>query len=295
MKYYLFIVSLVLNFSVKATGTWPIATKQGYFQLSFYTIPAVGRLHLSPYKTRFLHRKVFDFTLQAYAAYGINKRWTLSLTLPLKYVSSGQPILSPSFISATDELPPKDTADAGFLVDLGNVAFSCQYLFFRNRSWVLSVHLSTAFPTAIQAYNKATSLRTAYPCLSIYPRITAGYSTQKLYSSMGTGLQLRSHNYAHQWMFDYEIGWRIGQKCWVAVQVSTVYCLAGKPDLPRSMQSIQTGLYINNQNYVALTIKTIVEIKPKWGLQLSLGGGLWANNVQQGPSLGIGLYYKTAS
>ena len=88
-------------------------------------------------------------------------------------------------------------------------------------------------------------------------------------------------------------GRKISKKFCLAFQIATVYCWPGKPDIPQSSESIQTGLYINNQNYVALNIKSMIEIKANWGIQISIGGGLWANNVQQGPSLGLGFYYKS--
>lgn len=58
------------------------------------------------------------------------------------------------------------------------------------------------------------------------------------------------------------------------------------------MEEVQTGLYVNNQNFVALSFKAAVPISDYVGLNLSLSGGIWANNVQQGPNIGIGVYYK---
>ena len=293
MKLLILLFLLSIGFCARSTGTWPLAKKQLYFQWGFYTIPPVDRLHFSPYKTRLLHRHVLDVTVQAYAAYGISNKWTVSVNVPFKFVATSQSIRPSVGLSSGQIAAAADTASAGFLADFSNVALSVQYLLWRNNRWVFSGHYSTAFPTAIQTYNQATKLRTAYPCFSFYPHLSAGYSYQKLYTSCTSGIQFRSHNYAHQWIFDYEIGWKIGKKFCLAFQIATVYCWPGKPDIPQSTESIQTGLYINNQNYVALNIKSMIEIKANWGIQISIGGGLWANNVQQGPSLGLGFYYKS--
>lgn len=294
MKYTIVILALCVGLGeLQAGGPWTKKKGEGYIQFAAYTIPPINRLSINAYRTKFLNRSIFDATAEFYAEYGLTNRFTLYASLPLKVVGSGEQVaaVSPQQLRNRAFGPPGEVLDAGTLVDLGNARFGGKYNFLSKRIH-LSAHALVSAPTAIQAYNPATALRTAYPCWGVQPSLSIGYGKEKMYTYLESGMNFRTDNYSHQWVANFEIGWRIGKRVYFAIALDAILCLPGGVDVPNSTEEVQTGLYVNNQNFVAFTLKTIIPVSDYVGINVSLSGGLWANNVQQGPNIGIGVYYK---
>jgi hypothetical protein len=293
MKYSLLILLMLISFAeLQAGGPWTKKKGEGYVQFAAYAIPPINRLSIRSYRTKFLNRSVFDATGEFYAEYGLTKRFTLSASLPIKFVSSGNiQSVDSSELTGGAFGPPSRVLDAGTLIDLGNIRLAGKYNFLSKKVH-LTAHALISAPTAIQAYNPNTALRTAYPCWGFQPSLSMGYSKEKMYTYLESGVNFRTHDYSHQWVANFEIGWRIGKRVYFVITLDAVICLPGGIDVPNSREEVQTGLYVNNQNYVAFTLKTIIPVSDYVGLNVSLSGGLWANNVQQGPNIGLGVYYK---
>jgi len=294
MKNYLLILLLCVSFvELQAGGPWTKKKGAGYVQFAAYAIPPINRLSINAYRTKFLNRTVFDATGEFYAEYGLTKRFTLSASLPLKFVSSGQELktIDSTGFNGTAFGTPGKILDAGNLVDLGNVRLGGKYNFLSEKIH-LSAHALVSAPTAIQAYDSSTALRTAYPCWGFQPSLSIGHGKEKRYIYLESGMNFRTHGYSHQWVANFEIGWRIGKRAYFAIALDAIICLPGGTDVPSSTEEVQTGLYVNNQNFAAITFKGIIPVSDHVGLNVSLSGGLWANNVQQGPNIGLGVYYK---
>lgn len=287
------LLCLLLVHDAQAGGPWPKAKGEGYAQFAFYAIPSINRLSINAYRTKFLNRAVFDATAELYAEYGLFKRFTLSASIPVKLVSTNPEVIpvDSSMLTGNNIGPPSRVLDAGFLADLGNIRIGGKYNFLAKKV-LMSAHFVISAPTAIQPYNPNTALRTAYPCWGFQPSLSIGYSKEKIYTSFETGMNFRTHDYSHQWMANFEFGWRVAKTTYLAVALDAYIALPGGADIPNSNEEVQTGLYVNNQNFVAFTFKAIIPIKDYIGINLSLSGGLWANNVQQGPNIGMGVYYK---
>jgi hypothetical protein len=294
MKYSLLLLLLMLCFAeLQAGGPWTKKKGEGYVQFAAYAIPPINRLSINAYRTKFLNRSIFDATGEFYTEYGLTNKFTLSASLPIKFVSSGQDVqtVDSSQLSGGAFGAPGKVLDAGTLVDLGNIRLAGKYNFL-SKTIHLAAHALISAPTAIQAYDPNTALRTAYPCWGFQPSLSIGYGKEKMYTYLETGMNFRTHNYSHQWVANFEIGWRIGKRAYFAIALDAMLCLPGGADVPNSTEEVQTGLYVNNQNFVAFTLKGIIPVSDHVGLNVSLSGGLWANNVQQGPNIGLGVYYK---
>lgn len=293
MKYSLLIILFCIGFTdLQAGGPWTKKKGEGYVQFAAYAIPPINRLSINAYRTKFLNRSIFDATAELYAEYGLTNRFTLSASVPLKFVSSGPiQMVDSTLLSAGSFGPPGKVLDAGTLVDLGNIRLAGKYNILSKKIH-LSAHALISAPTAIQAYNPNTALRTAYPCWGFQPSLSIGYGKEKMYTYLESGVNFRTHDYSHQWVANFEIGWRVGKRIYLAIGLDAVLCLPGGADVPNSREEVQTGLYVNNQNFLAFTLKAILPVSDYVGLNVSLSGGLWANNVQQGPNIGLGVYYK---
>jgi hypothetical protein len=278
--------------NLQAGGPWTKKKGEGYVQFAAYAIPPINRLSINAYRTKFLNRSIFDATAELYAEYGLTNRFTLSASLPLKFVSSGPiQMVDSTLLSAGSFGAPGEVLDAGTLVDLGNIRLAGKYNLLRKKIH-LSAHALISAPTAVQAYNPNTALRTAYSCWGFQPSLSIGYGKEKMYTYLESGVNFRTHDYSHQWVANFEIGWRVGKRIYLAIGLDAILCLPGGADIPNSREEVQTGLYVNNQNFVAFTLKAILPVSDYVGLNVSLSGGLWANNVQQGPNIGLGVYYK---
>ena len=298
MKYRILFLIMLLGWTeAQAGGPWTKKKGEGYAQFAFYLIPPINRLSISPYRTQFLNRAVFDATAELYAEYGVLDKLTLSATLPLKIVSTGNKVIpTDSAMLVGGSLgPSSEVLDAGLLVDLGNITFGGKYNFF-SKKISLAAHFLLSAPTAIQAYNPRTALRSAYPCWGFQPSLSIGYNDNKIYTYFEAGMNFRTHDYSHQIVANFEFGWKVAKKqkhpVPLSLTLNTIIALPGGDDVPNSNEAVQTGLYINNQNFVGITFKCMIPVSDYIGINLSLGGGLWANNVQQGPSIGLGVYYK---
>lgn len=286
---FLFLTSLP---TAKAGGPWTKKKGEGYFQASFNFIPAINQLSINPYRVKYLNRKVFDGTAGLYAEYGISDKLTLSASLPLKIVEIGRQIEQVDTLADVRAGfgPPGEILDAGTLVDLGNTYVGVAYSLL-NKKWRMAAHLLLMVPTAIQPYNPRTALRTAYPCWGIQPMLSVGTSNKKWYTYLESGVQFRTDAYSHQWVANAEYGFLVG-KTYFAVALNAIICFSGGADIPNRQEEVQTGLYVNNQNFVAITLKAIIPITKQIGGLVSLSGGVWANNVQRGPNIGLGVFYK---
>jgi len=274
-----------------AGGPWPLGKGSGYFQLGFYAIPPTNRFWRAHYQTQFINRAVFDGTVSLYGSYGISKQLTLSANIPTKIVSTDvSGVTDPSTV---DGLPPPDSVlAAGTLVDLGNCALELKYSFWKKKRWQLAAAFRLSAPTAIQPYNSATALRTAVPAWGFEPVLMGGYGGKKWYGSLEASMRFRTHQYDHLLRSEVEIGYKVSKKAYIGFVIGASIGVGNADDTPNSNAPFQTGLSVNNQDYVAFTIKWMQAFDKHWGMHLSLGGGLWANNVQQGPALGLAIYYK---
>jgi len=297
MRHWILLIIVLISFvEAKAGGPWTKKKGEAYGQFAMYAILPSNRLSLNNYRVKHQHRAIFDFTSELYVEYGLLDKLTLSASLPLKIVSSGTEVfpVDSSLMSDPSIVFPNKLLDAGLLVDLGNISFGAKYNFLKKKV-LLTGHFVVYAPTAIQKYNPNTGLRTAYPCWGFQPSVSLGYSKDRLYTYFETGMNFRTHGYSHQWTANFEIGWKLGKKeKGVYLIVGLIACvgLPGAADIPGSTEEVQAGLYVNNQNFVALSLKSVIPISDHVGLNLSVSGGIWANNIQRGGNFGLGVYYK---
>ncbi len=294
MKRILLILVLIIAFCLHsyAGGPWAKGKGNGYAQFGLYTIPPTNKFWAYNYRTRFVNRSVVDVSFSVYAEYGLSKQWTLFGTLPAKLVGTldnGRPTMA---VVGTG-IPPSDTLlNKGFLFDLGNITLGSKYTFWSNKGWIAATQFQLATPSAIQTYNPNTALRTAFPAWSFLPAFSIGKGAEKYYTYLEIGGAFRTHRYDHQITAAWELGLKIGKKSYLGLVLNLQYGFGLADDTPSSNEDFQTGLSVNNQDFVSFTIKWMQPINENFGVNLSFGGGLWANNVQQGPALGLAVYYQ---
>lgn len=289
------VLILLLGISeLYAGGPWAKKKGAGYVQLGFYVIPPTNFLFNDNIDTRLLNRVVLDGTAQIYGEYGIIDKLTLSTSLPFKLVMAGERAASTDSIAVQ---APSTVLESGTLFGLGNYELGAKYNFFNKNGFLISAIMNFSAPTGVPLKNtkvQNTGLRTAHPTWGFQPGISVGYGTDKLYTYLDVAANLRTHGYSHEIMANFEFGYKIW-KLYLAIALQARFALTQGLDIPEQSslnQDIHTGMYINNQNYLAWIAKVIIPFNDNFGANLSFAGAFLGNNVQQSPSIGVGIYYK---
>ncbi len=227
-----------------------------------------------------LVRKVFDLTLQVYHEHGITDKFTITGNIPIKFVSTGDEIVSAGFSG--------DTLPSGNLIGLGNVSLSAIYGLKQSGSWVYSLQLRADLNTAIEKQD--AGLRTGADAWGIAPSLHIGHAGEKFWTSFDLGTNLRSNDYSTQWFSKFQLGTKIGDHFNLIGQFGALQSMedGNSPD----RNAIETGLYTNNLEYVAFSLKLGYELKSDFIIWGAVGGGLSGNDVTRAPAFTLAVSYK---
>lgn len=291
--FFCLFLAFALPFAAQAGGPWPPGKGRGFFQLGAYGIPPTNQLFGPNGKTQFLHRAIGDYTFQGYGEYGLGKRLWLVGDLPFKLVNS-----SPSLgaVDSTGLAPQGPVLPSGSLFGLGNASLGLRYNFY-NRGLNLAGGLQISAPTG--RHQASTALRTAFPVWGIMPMLSAGGGFGRFYTLVEGGVNLRfdarkqpdDDGYSHEWLANWELGYKLSETypAYLALFVHARYSFQNRPDAA----ILSTGLFVNNQNYLAWGFKAILPLKnERMGFTLSLAGAFASLHLQKSPSVGLGFYYK---
>lgn len=238
----------------------------------------------SEYKRRggndfIMPRTVLEQTFQFYGEYGIKDRLTLIYDLPVKQTHIG------NFV---EEYEGGAINKAGTKVGLGNVGLGVRGLVYDD-IFNLSIDAHVRAPTAM--YDDSLGVRTGYDAWQFYPIMTFGKGLKNFYVQMYFGGLFMTNSYTHSIMTGINLGYAIKGRVWI------IGFLDGKISMRNGNRvdpdnNLLTGLYLNDQEYIAYGGKIIAEIiKDKFGMNLAVGAGD-GNAVPKQFSLNLGLYLK---
>ena len=151
-----------------------------------------------------------------------------------------------------------------------------QYLILQKNNFVLSTRLAIDFQTA--QLDSLTGIRTGYDALGIQTLILAGYSTSKFFTSIEAGATSFSNDNLSRYYMNAQIGSRLlkNKKFIFIFALSNSATIGEVNNIVASDfdgNAIYTGLYLNEQAYLAGTIKVGYEFSQNWTTWLSAGGG----------------------
>lgn len=272
-------------------GPWLLKKNQISTGFHFSFIPPVNRIHKSNFKTQYLHRWISDYNFNYTFNYGWTDQLELSFSLPTKFVASSSKLTDLQAIDFSDQvLMPADTVfPHGQLFDLGNLCLGLKYRI-TDKKFKSAIHIQFSWPSQLNDTYLKNGLRTAFPCWTFALGYSFGASNAKRYWYLDTGFAYRTHGYNPYFSGAFEIGWHIKSIIFALELAYNINIPLEKDDPVFGFQNI-SALYLNNQNYVALTLKLIIPVAQKWNVFFALGGGIWANNIQQGPSISCGFNY----
>lgn len=272
---------LVFMISDNSFGqAWTRKKGGGYAQLGFSNISANSLYsNTGGIDEIDLNREVTDHTLQLYGEYGLSDKLTLSTSIPLKIVETSDEVLDGAF---------PNLLESGSLTSLGNISVAAIYGLPQTKNWVATAKLRVDLNTA--DYDEATGLRTGYDAWGFAPSLNGGYGSKNFFATTEIGVNLRTNSYSHQFFANFQAGANYNQR---------IFLIAGLEFLQsfengdfNDGNGFQTGLYVNDLEFTAFTIKLGGYPIKNLGIWLASGGGVDGNFVARGRALSISVSYQ---
>jgi len=279
MKNYITILFLCICLQAFSQSPWTKEKGEFYTQLTYTTIPNYNTLFGDPDSNSF--SDISDNTIQFYLEYGISDKTTIIANLPLKLITIDN-FTDPRINCLGD--CPQDYNDTG----IGNIEIGVKHNFYK-KDWILSGQFSMEANTG--SYDTFSGIRTGYDAYTFTSLFLAGRSFDKLYIQSFIGANIRTNDYSSNFKIGGEIGRKISNKIWIIGFVDIVKSFYdGTINIPFVNQF--NGLYVNDQEYGAFGLKSIVEMSEKFGVNVGFGGAFFGNNVAKQAALNIGIYHK---
>lgn len=260
-----------------AQSAWTKNKGELYSQLSFSTIPSYSEIfNDNTYRTS---REITDNTIQLYAEYGLNDKWTLITNIPIKSITTGSIVDNPTFSPSITE--SSKTA-------LGNIQLGLKRKLY-DKKFVLSGQLNIEANTG--DFYADSGIRTGYDAWTFTPILNLGRGYKNYFFQVFTGVDIRTNNYSSNFKIGGEFGYTaIKNINLIAFLDAVISFKNGDIVLPQS--NLETALYINNQEYTAFGLKGLYDFTDNFGLTLGFGGAISANNVAKQLALSGGVFYK---
>lgn len=260
-----------------AQSAWTKNKGELYSQLSLSTIPSYSEIFND--NTYMTSRQITDNTIQLYAEYGLNDKWTLIANIPIKSISTRRIVDNPTFSPNISE--NSKTA-------LGNIQVGLKRKL-NSKTFVLSGQLNIEANTG--NFYTDSGIRTGYDAWTFTPTLNVGRGYNNYFFQVFTGVDIRTNNYSSNFKIGGEFGYTAVKNINLIAFIDAVVSFNdGYIILPQS--NLETALYINNQEYTAFGLKGLYDFTDNFGLTLSFGGAFSANNVAKQVALSGGAFYK---
>ena len=274
--------SLIFSALILSSGlysqAWVKEKNKGFAQIGFTSIAGNSIYNGSGTEIE-LDFDVTDYTLSAYAEYGITDDITLTAFVPYRMLN-------------TDALFDEDIVDyvisSGSLNSLGNVSLGIVYCIQQNKEFVISAELNAELPSA--TYDEKTGLRSGYDSFGFAPGINLGYSKNKIFSSLQSAYNIRGNEYSGQIINSFEIGKQLGEKSFLIVGHHLL--LSARNGGHNDEFTVFNGVHANNTEFLAYSLKYGFKFTPELSTWLYASGGYYGDFVLRSPALSLSVSYQ---
>jgi hypothetical protein len=249
-----------------------------YVQAGWHTVPTVNTLFGDDGSDRVLSHRVGEQTCQLYGEYGINRKTTLSVVLPLRSV-----LVKPNEVP----LPLPVTQNLVRHTRLGNTSLGIKRQLYSG--W-LQVTANLRIDAPAGAPKTGTALRTGYEAWTFVPSVSVGQGYRRTFWYAYGGWGYRTNNYSMFADAGVEGGVHFGP-IWL---IGFSQVLLSNRDGQRQDEPgyLYTGLSVDRQSWVSVGLKGIWQINRFTGLVVSAAGAPYARNVPKSPGLGVAVYFR---
>ena len=274
------LICTLLAPALAAQSAWTQPEGGTFVQLSFNAITPYDQLYSDGGTSFVTGREMTETSLELYGEYGLFANTTLVGNLPLRNVDSGALVPGSTIQPVTI---PEDS-----LSDLGNLLLGVRRQL-STGSLSITGEFDVEFPTGTS--DDSTGLSTGLDAYTFRPLVSVGQGFGKTYLQGYAGLSFRTDDYSDDWRLGGELGY----------QFTPRFLLAGTLDLVDSFENgsvqfsserLQTGLFLDNQEYASFGLKGLWSFSEHFGLSAAVRGAFWGNNVPEAPFLSFGVYYQ---
>lgn len=287
MKHIGLFIFLLLTFSgSKGQSPW-LASKMGYFiQFSYTSIPEYSSLFNGKEELFETSRYIKDKTIQLYGEYGINDKFAIVASIPLKLLKSDD--LNPNSEFEQDAIPIAASVNA-----IGNIQLSMKYKLL-DKKWVSAAQVRIELPASV-ATGVESGLVPGYDAFSFTPILSIGRGWNNFYTYYWFSAIFRTNNYSEYLNTGVEGGWKPFKGSWFIVYSELLHSFKnGSRSLPPPEK--QFGLYSNNLEYFSFGFKLLYEIdlksNNKFGFIAHASGSFSGYYVAHAPLFSLGVYLK---
>lgn len=275
-SFFLFLVSSAAS----AQSAWVQEDDGHYMQLSHSALPAYNNVYLRSGGEFRTPRSILDQTIQFYGEYGLGRNTTLVYNIPVKHIHVGN--FNPDYEGSV-------SLQAGTMWGLSNVSLGVRQKLYRDL-FDIAAGFHVQAPTGM--YDDSMGVRTGYDAWTFMPMLNFGKGLGNFFIQMHFGAQFRTNDYTHNLNTGVEFGHQFFGRLWVMAFLNGQISLRnGERTDPINNRA--TGLYLNDEEYVAFGLKLIGEIvDDRFGLTFGFGGAISGNNVAKSPSFNGGIYWN---
>lgn len=262
-----------------AGGPWVHKPGGGLVSLSFSSL-TYSQYHDKNTGGYLMKRAVTDTHLEAYVEWCSLEEWDFNIRLPFKMLSTSTEINA-------DYSGLNDTLEHGILNTFGNASLGIKNQFLSGK-WNLAWQLDISIPTDI--FESETGLRTGYHATGLLPSIHAGTSGNGWYGFGQFGFNLRSDKYSIEYFANVEAGFSLWNRVWFAgvINLNKSFFNGKRSD----GNSVQTGTYLNDREFLAYGVKTWVMATENIGVAYAYYSATMTHNVPAEPVHSFGLFYR---
>jgi hypothetical protein len=281
MKIKIFLFVCLLPTLLAAQSPWVRSRGGFYAQLGWHFLPTYDAYFNQEGKIVKLDREISESTLQFYGEYGITPRLTLTVSLPYKFLESGNAV--------PDRMLPLQLprVSAGKIKGLGNTSLSLRRKLFERAGVNIAATIKAELPATKNL--DSIGLRTGYKAATFTPMINIGMGYKRAYWFAYGGYGLRTNKLQSTPNFGLEGGMKF-KKIWIIAFTEFLGTINVKStnNSPYNF----TSSYIDNQQYVSVGFKGIYEFNQFAGAVLTLAGAPKARFLPATPGLGAGIWFK---
>ena len=224
-------------------------------------------------------RRVTEISMQGYFEIGLHDRVTLEGNLILRYAGTSQKLFDDGDFNSI--LAP------GRIFGMGNSSIGVKYRFTKG-NFLFSGSFGLEFPGSSEKI--IFGLRTGYDAWSFVPGIHFGQGFSNGIYYFVEGFFAAHTQISDEYRIRAEIGYDFRKPLVAAVHVHVKESLKNRTF--GSSNYAQTGLYLNDQEFIAWEFKFIYSITEDLGITTALAGGFRTELIARTPVISFGVFYK---
>jgi hypothetical protein len=265
---------LLASSPANAQGLWG-KKKQFFFRFSS-SIVSYDALLFHGNETHELSQPLTDLTYRLFVEYAVSERVSLNVVLPYKQY----------WVAQADSSGNAPYLQPGYFDGPGNFEVGVRSKILVKNNSSLIAYLQVQFPTVYKDYSRGLS--TGYDVMSFTPGFIFAKSWPRFLSYVASEVSLRELQYSTTIRFQGEFAYEILPNFWCAGAADWVSSFKNGYLAPSILQ-LQTGSYVNDQEFVAFGLKAFYKIRPMAAVEASLMKVVWGHLIAKSPAFNVGL------